>query len=155
MADSFKYSIPKVFYYSVNEAAFKARNTAETVITAVGNGGAYITNGTNYGLVAPVNLPQGANIITITVHFYDASMAQDLTANLINEFSSGYNFLASVSSTGSAGLNIQTYTLPAPQTINNSFSSYEILVVPSTGSWNTSDIAIRSVIIQYTMNETN
>jgi hypothetical protein len=105
--------------------------------------------------VAPVNLPQGANIITITVHFYDASMAQDLTANLINEFSSGYNFLASVSSTGSAGLNVQTYTLPAPQTINNSFSSYEILVVPSTGSWNTSDIAIRSVIIQYTMNETN
>ena len=37
LADSFKYSIPKVFYYSVNEAAFKARNTAETVMTALGD----------------------------------------------------------------------------------------------------------------------
>src|SRR5450432_2725861 len=75
-ADAFKYTSPKISYYSVNESAFRARNTAETVISGVGNGGAYITNGTNYGLSAPVNLPQNAIITQFTVQFYDASVTQ-------------------------------------------------------------------------------
>jgi hypothetical protein len=154
-ANSFKYTIPKTFYYSVNEAAFRPRNSAETVMCGLGNGGAYITNGTSYGLTAPVNLPHGAKIIQITIHFYDASATQDLSANLINEFQSGYSFLATINSSGSAGLNIQNYILPAPAIIDNSTSSYEILVVPTSGSWNTPNLAIRSVIIQYTTDESN
>lgn len=155
-AGIFKYTLPKASYYSVNEAAFRARNTEETVMSGFGNGGAYITNGTtNYGLTAPVNLPQNAKVIQITVHFYDASPTQDLSAILLNEYTSGYSFLATINSSGNAGLNIQTYTFPTPVIVDNSSSSYEILVVPTTGAWNTPDIAIRSVIIQYTTDETN
>ncbi|MEP7142610.1 MAG: hypothetical protein ABI707_07060 [Ferruginibacter sp.] len=154
-ASTFKYSSPKTFYYSVNEAAFRPRNSAETVISGLGNGGTYISNGSFYGLTAPVNLPQNATVTQITVHFYDASATQDLTAILSKESTSGYSDLASINSTGNAGLNIQNYMLPTPVTINNTSSSYEILVVPASGSWNTPDLAIRSVIIQYTMDETN
>jgi hypothetical protein len=154
-ADTFKYASPKNFYYSVNEAAFKARNSAETVISGFGTGGASITNGTNNGLIAPVNLPQNAKITQITIHFYDASATQDLSAILSHEFTDGYGFLATINSSGSDGLNIQNYTFPTPVIVDNSNSSYEILVVPTTGSWNTFDLAIRSVIIQYTTDETN
>jgi hypothetical protein len=154
-ADAFKYASPKTSYYSVNESAFRPRNTAETLISGVGNGGAYITNGANFGLSAPVNLPQNATITQFTVQFYDASLTQDLSAYLVNEFSSGYSFLANVSSTGSGGLNIQNYILPTPAIVDNSSSSYELLVIPLGGSWNTSDIQVRSVIIQYTVDETN
>ncbi|HEV8082626.1 MAG TPA: hypothetical protein VGP55_05460 [Chitinophagaceae bacterium] len=154
-ADLFKYASPKTFYYSVNEAAFKGRNSSETVISGVGNGGSYISNGTTYGLHAPVNLPQNAKIVQITVHFYDASSTQDLTAYMQNEFSSGYNVLATINSSGNAGQDIQNYILPTPVSIDNSSSSYEILVVPTSGFWNTPDLAIRSVIFQYTMDETN
>lgn len=155
-AGSFKYTSPKIFYYSVNEAAFKGRNSAETVITGLGNGGAYISNGSFYGLVAPVNLPQNAKIIQITVYFYDASLTQDLSANLFRELSSGYEpSLATINSFGNDGQDIQNYILPTPVSIDNSFSSYEVLVLPTTGVWNTPDLAIRSVIFQYMMDETN
>lgn len=155
-ADAFKYASPKTFYYSINEAAFKGRNSAETVITGLINGGVYITDGSFYGLIAPVNLPQNAKIVQITVHFYDASQTQDLSANLVRELSSGYEpVLATINSSGNGGQNIQNYMLPTPVSIDNSFSSYEVVVSPTTGSWNTPDLAIRSVIFQYTMDETN
>ncbi|MEP7110151.1 MAG: hypothetical protein ABI760_19300 [Ferruginibacter sp.] len=154
-ANSFKYASPKILYYSVNEAAFRPRNTSETAISGLGNGGAYITNGTFYGLAAPVNLPQGAKIIQITIHFYDASATQNLSAILVNAYTSGYNFLATINSSGSAGLDIQNYTLPAPAIVDNSSSSYEMIVVPESGSWNVPELAIRSVIIKYTTDETN
>lgn len=130
-ADTFKYTSPKNFYYSVNEAAFKARNSAETVISGFGTGGASITNGTDNGLIAPVNLPQNAKITQIIIHFYDASATQDLSAILSHEFTSGYGFLATINSSGSDGLNIQNYTFPTPVIVDNSNSSYEILVVPT------------------------
>lgn len=155
-AGSFKYTSPKMSYYSVNEAAFRPRNSTETVLAGLGNGGAYITNGATYGLIAPVNLPQNAKIIQITVHFYDASATQDLSVIISPELSNGYGpSLAVINSSGNTGQDIENYILPTPFIIDNTFSSYEILVVPATGFWNTPDLAIRSVIFQYTMDETN
>ncbi|MEP6676861.1 MAG: hypothetical protein ABJA78_16995 [Ferruginibacter sp.] len=155
-ADLFKYPSPKTFYYSVNEAAFKGRNSAETVISGLGNGGCYIANGANYGLIAPVNLPQNAKIVQITVHFYDASATQNLMVIVSPAQYNGYGAsLATINSSGNAGANVQNYILPTPVSIDNSNASYEILVVPATGSWNTSDLEIRSVIFQYTMDQTN
>ena len=84
----------------MNEVAFRARNRSETVVNGFGNWGAYISDGFNFGLAAPVNLPQGAKIIQITVHFYDASATQDLVADLVNELSSGYSFIATINSSG-------------------------------------------------------
>ena len=106
-------------------------------------------------MTAPVNLPQNAKIKSITLYVYDVSFIQDFTAHFVNQLSSSYTFLATMNTSGYGGLTTQTYTFATPLVINNSSSSYEFFIAPNTGSWNTSDIQVKYVIFEYTIDETN
>lgn len=56
-------------------------------------------------------------------------VSQDHSVFLENEFSSGYGAtLASINSAGNGSVKVQNYIFPSPASIDNSSSSYEILV---------------------------
>ncbi len=152
-ANSFKYVTPKVLYYAIPDGEFTARVSSETVQKSSGTGGAYITDGLNYGLVVPVHLPHNSKLISMDVDFYDASATQDLTCYFFTQNSNSFvnNFL--VTSTGSGGLNTQSLIISPAQLINNAVNAYEIFVIPTTGLWNTPNIAIKRIILGYTLDE--
>jgi hypothetical protein len=152
-ANSFKYTTPKTLYYSIADGEFTGRASNETVIKSVGNGGASITNGSNYGLIVPVHLPHNSKVISVSVDFYDASATQDLALYFVTQFASGFFFNVTIQSSGSAGLFTQTSALSPSLVIDNSSGSYEMIVAPTAGSWATTDLAIRRVIIAYTLDE--
>lgn len=152
-ANSFKYATPKVLYYAIPDGAFTARTSSEIVEKSSGASGAYITNGGAYGLVVPVHLPHNSKLISMDVDFYDASATQDLVCYFARQYTSGFVFDVTVTSTGSGGLNTQSATVSPSQLINNGINAYEILVLPTTGNWNTSAIQIKRIILGYTLDE--
>jgi hypothetical protein len=152
-SSAFKYSTPKTSYYSIPDAEFTSANSSYLVFKTGGTGGAYITNAPGVGsLLAPLHLPHGALLTSMTFDFYDASPTQDISGQLILQNNGFVTNFSSVQSSGSGGTNSQTIIYNVP--INNELFAYYVSVSATTGAWNNNDIRIRRVLIQYTLNET-
>ncbi len=75
---------PRVNTITVGSAAFTPIDTGSTVIKSTGTGGAYVFDGPGSvdRLVAPLVLPDGVNVTTITVHHLDSTPQRNLTFSL-------------------------------------------------------------------------
>lgn len=101
------------------------------------------------GLIAGVNLPNGAQITKIEMSGCDDDASQDLEAFLIEclEPSMGCNVGASVFSTaGQPGCATFTTTLPTPRTVNNTTTTYSLQVNLQTAN---STLRFRRVGLYY------
>jgi hypothetical protein len=118
-ANDYTYATAKTQYQTVNHAAFvrAGTNTAYNPHRAL-SGGVYIlrtqggTLGTAAYFIAPVNLPNGATVTNVAVHYYDADATYNCTTTLRRQ---NYN-----SSVNSAMATVATSTSSGQITLNTS-----------------------------------
>ncbi len=155
-ANNFKYTAPKIFYYSIPPAAFTARVSDQQVNTETAAPGAFINDVSGrsiYGLMCPVNLPDNAILISMQIYVDDFSTTQNLKAEFVRVYNNSSVSAGSVSSVGSGGLETQTLTFSSSIVINNLLNAYEISVYPDTGNWPSSQLAITRIVLQYSLSE--
>jgi hypothetical protein len=143
---------PRRELIGVPAAVFTTNNEVASFRNSIGSGGVEITstNGASITSVlnAPVQLPHGAMVESMTVYFTDNSEAE-LRIWLAKEFySSGFTIVGEVRTTGNeAGAREETVTIN--QTINNENGGYYIRVF--CDDWNLPGTKrIKGVKIAYT-----
>jgi hypothetical protein len=156
-ATSYKYSSPKTFYCSVHPSAFQAEFPSDNIYRDFSS--VYYFNPPNGTyMVAPINLPNGAIITGFTVYFVDNSTTEDLRVVLLYHphLSNGTTELARVVSSGTPGASSSSApSIGAPAVVNNQLANYAIEANPhSDNPWPGFNLQIRSILITYTMNET-
>lgn len=109
--------------------------------------GAYLDSGNN-SLVAPVHLPQGAEIQEFKVFFNDTSV-QDMTVILERQILTGCSsvMLSFVISDGTHGYYYINDTTISSPIVDN--SQYSYLVTANSSNWD-SNLRIKGVVITYT-----
>ncbi len=111
-------------------------------------GGAYIASGGG-AMVAPVHLPNGAIVTEFRAYCYDNS-TNNLSVSLERQgFSSSYNVLAGVSTTGTPGYTSGTNTAIYAPTIDN--ANYSYLVYAYSPAWDP-NLKIKAAVVVYTVN---
>jgi hypothetical protein len=156
-AQSYKLSTPKTSYYSVPPSAFQAMSSND-VISVSSFGISFNAVPTpSGGIVAPVNLPQGAIVTSFTLYFYDNAVGTDIKGELRLHYhgTSSGAIMASVSSAG-----VPLGGNAVDNTINNSFIDhqnfdYSIEVSSTVGAWPGSSLMLYSAVITYTVSEVN
>ncbi len=155
-ADVFKYNTPKTYYQSISGTAFRGASSGD--VTVAFFDGIYISTtppAASRYMVAPVNLPHGATIVSVTVYYYDNSPTTDLRVDLVS-FQNGVNtgaFLSTLISAGNPGEASFTDNTVSPSLVNMNSYSYSIEVSSTVTSWPGFDLKLRSVLITYTMPE--
>ena len=135
-------------HFVVGGEAFLPRTDTLGYVNGGGNGGAYIKSGSG-GLSAPVHLPHGALVTSVTAYFNDSSAA-DLSVSLLRQpiAGSGYQNLSLLDSSGISGLGNKTDSTINSASINNLTRSYLVYVFST--SWGSS-LRIMGVVITYTV----
>jgi hypothetical protein len=125
------------------------------------SGGAYITSaGDGLMLVAPIQLPHGATITSFTAYYHDTSEGNidgTLGGEIMIELRStglgltSGHFMAVVNSQGSSGKGEATDSTINYATIDNSTSSYYIMVsMLNTGaSWESNRLRVAGATVEY------
>ncbi|MEM9258813.1 MAG: hypothetical protein AAGA62_04140 [Bacteroidota bacterium] len=122
---------PRTHLVSVPAGVFTPNNNTAIFVSSVGNGGTEIreTNGSIVTSVlnAPVQLPHGARVTSMTVYFEDNSTSE-LRIWLAKEFfASGFSITAEVRTTGNeAGIRSETVALN--EVIDNEDGGYYLRV---------------------------
>jgi hypothetical protein len=151
-ATAFAYTAPLSSTYMVNECAFKARD-GSGVSCGNGFGGARPITTISTGLVAPLNLPQGAVVTGVTFMVTDNDPAVDFsTVRLAKHLNAViYDVIATSATTGAvAGVQSLSVTGLSHQ-VDNATGGYEVLLATS-GAWTvTSQLIAQAVRIDYTM----
>jgi hypothetical protein len=109
------------------------------------------TAGQTVTMLAPLNLPDGANITSFQLHYIDNSSANSISATLLAapKASSIVGSRANLISSGAASTAIQTITLPAtPSGVDNDVDMFFVRVSWVTPAV-TGDISFRGVTVQY------
>ncbi|MBX9735414.1 MAG: hypothetical protein K2X32_00675 [Phycisphaerales bacterium] len=109
------------------------------------------TAGQTVTMLAPLNLPDGANITSFQLHYIDNSSANSISATLLAapKASSIVVGRANLTSSGAASTAIQTITLPAtPSGVDNDADMFFVRVTWVTPAV-TGDISFRGVTVQY------
>lgn len=122
---------PRTHVISVPAGVFTPNNNTAIFVSSIGNGGAEIraTNGASVVSVlnAPVQLPHGARVTSMTVYFEDNSTSE-LRIWLAKEFfTSGFDVPAEVRTTGNAA-GVRNETVALNVTINNENGGYYLRV---------------------------
>jgi hypothetical protein len=151
-ADSFVFSTPVTSTVTIGETAWRSR-TGASVSMGLGNGGAVVATGDQFGLMAEVQVPQGATITNVTVYVTDNETAVNLSAVLFstNPSIGGLQQLSiSALSSGASG-GIQALAIPptVPVTVGAN-TVYRIDVVPSGGNW-APNLRVRGATLTYTL----
>ncbi len=170
----FRYEKPKQHYYSIDATAFKEINISTPAslssplqFTGIsGEIAAFTTPAAVVGyLIAPVHLPDGAIINSISMYCYDADASNDLTVNFFR--SQNLNPLnsviteASVQTTGSQGsvsapqLRTITATLSPPLIIDNQNNSYKVGISFDVKGKGAAELGVRRVVINYSVSVTD
>ena len=97
-------------------------------------------------------MPYGANIEEIEAYVYDTNVTSNIEVRLYqgtlnNTTSVG---LGSVASSGSAGAQTLTYTLPTPQQVANNSAGFFIQIIYGTTAGDTS-VGIYGVRVKYSL----
>ena len=139
-------STPQTEYFTVGSEAFVPGNNVDYKNT-YGCGGAFMYSGSG-GMVAPVHLPQGAEITNLKVFFNDTS-ENDMSVSLYRQYLTGcgYQVLASVSSSGDGGYYSEENNSITSPIVDNMTNSYHIYAY--SDSWD-SDLKIKGAVITYT-----
>jgi hypothetical protein len=139
----------------VTECEFRPRVGTAGYTCGFGQGGAFITDSSNGGLVGPVHVPQGATITSIDVFVNDTSATLDLHICPLaaDDLLPGFNTSACVATSGMPGLSKLTLT---PNVIQGNGSGWELFAFvqdasnttvgwPSTGT----DLTVRNACVHY------
>lgn len=138
--------------YTVSSAAFQPELSSNTLVRTSGQGGVtYFPSAANSTfIIAPVNLPQGAQVTEVTFYFLDNS-PQDLSLLFqAEDLTSGFfpsPFVSVTTSGSAAGWQSLTLTPANPVIIDNTNNSY---FVKAYGNWpGNFTLAIKGVRIKY------
>ena len=159
-ADSFKYTTPRLTYYSIPGAAFHAEVSTDTSYISTGSGGVFISSGlTGKNLIVAVQLPHKAAMQQMTVHLIDNSSFDNMLVIFRRKLIADNFFadnLCSVFSSGASPSAI-AYTVPVnsfdfSNVVDNGLYTYYI-TVGTTGTWAGTLREVRAIVIAYTMAE--
>lgn len=147
--DALEASRTKYYSLSMWAAQKSARSDFQGVIDSTS--GLYYSSGSNF-LDIPIHLPYGANIEEIEAYVYDTNVTSNIEVRLYqgtlnNTTSVG---LGSVASSGSAGAQTLTYTLPTPQQVANNSAGFFIQIIYGTTAGDTS-VGIYGVRVKYSL----
>jgi hypothetical protein len=150
-ATEFKMSVPKTYYYSIDVTSYISSDPAYPA-TIVPAGMSMPASPVPIRLLTGVTLPHNAIVTKMTAQVYDSSPSMDIVVFLAEATLSGStNGLCNVVSSGSSGITtISTPPLAAP--IDNINNSYRI-IVDTFGNWPGFVLAIRYIIIEYTLSD--
>lgn len=156
-AQSYKLSTPKTSYYSIPPSAFQAMSSSN--VAYVGFTGILLNTvpTPTGGIIAPVNLPQGATVTSFTLYFYDNAAGTDIMGNLLlhtHGTSSGVT-MASVSSAGTPLEGNGVDNTINSSIIDHQYFDYSIEVTSTVGPWPGASLTLKSAVITYTMSEVN
>ncbi len=152
VADRLRYRTPRTHYYSVGDGDFHT-GSGQPYRTSGGPGGSYIFDTGAGWLVAGLHLPHGAVIRRFKV-ITDDGAAGDLLVTLSRRLHTGSGFasLASVSSSGTPGIQTLTDTTISNATIDNDLFAYHVRA--SSASWpGTAALTIKGAVVEYTLDE--
>lgn len=148
-ANSFAYSSPVQRTISIPGAAFQPTTAANLLTVENAISGTYFdASVAAAGLVAPVQLPQGATLQFATVWVFEngvGAFTLKLQRRVHGQFGS-VNVATSASSANS-GI-IQTLSVGTPVTIDNTLNSYYLLV--EHGDWQGASSSVYSATVTYT-----
>ena len=175
--NSVTYTQPLPNYYSVDEYDFTSELGNGNAFLQRGNGGLFFYSDggpgipTNAGIIAAINLPHNAIITKIMLSYDDRSPNTNLKLVLrqnnlqylppsFGNYAGAYTEITSISSNGSIGQGISSYTLPTPFQINNNGNSYHVLAynIDNSGirsNWAGFLTVLRGFIIEYSVSATN
>jgi len=151
-ATQFKFATPKTYYYSISPISFKPEIPANYNSSHVA---AYLETGAPTStLSAPINLPNGAIISSITIYYYDGASPANLQVSLqAHPFGANYVYTYMYfTSSGTPGATFST-VIPSNPTINNQQNEYLISANAGGASWPGFNLAIGSIMITYTLSE--
>jgi hypothetical protein len=136
--------------YSASGEHFFPWTSGYTYSGGGGQGGATVTGGAGFRVLgAPVSLPHGARLISMTWYIVDNAV-NDLTCEMTPLFLSGsfYTSFASATSTG-ASATAQTIAVPVAHIVDNTNLGYwaRCFVTAPNGDW--TNIYIRGFVIRY------
>lgn len=152
-ADNFKYTSPKVRYFTVTGLAFSPGHSVNNSWSAYyGLGHAYLTNETG-AMVAPVYLPSGAKVTNIEI-FYEDTSAMDMSIRFSQHYGTGSTAIFSHSTSGESS-QIQSYSSSVNHTVyNNGVAYYALLYANPWPSQAVGDrLSFQKMIITYEVNE--
>jgi len=160
-ANSFQFTSPKSYYYSIPPSAFVSKR----IYIAQGGDfwteyGSISSSALKYdgyyskGFVAPVQLPDGATITSISFYLIDNSSTENLTCSLRRRLHQGdiYLNMCSLATASTPGLITLTTNSIGFAVIDNQNYNYTISIDPElTDHWINDDLQIKSVRIAYTL----
>lgn len=152
-ATSFTYATPQVHRVSINPTAFVApQGNASGDYTVTSDTAHYAASVGFSGFYAPLNLPHGATISSMTMYAMDASASAELSIQLrrVRHSSGATAILGSAATAGASALvqTVATSTFSAP-VVDNDLFSYALFV--SCTDWAGSDTSIKGVTLQCTV----
>lgn len=136
---------------SIHNSAFVPANQATTyqrTASALQGG----VSGGSVVMYAPVHLPDGAYISSMTARYNDADATQNISISLGYETDAGGATLSSIVSSGSGGMSTNTAAITGGHTVDNAANSYYVSAswITPVGSLN---IRLVRVSIAYVINE--
>lgn len=138
---------------SIPAMAFHRQDPAMAVSLPTSSNVSGTTAGQTVTMLAPLNLPNGANITSFQLHYIDNSSTNSISATLLAapKASSIVVSRANLTSSGVASTAIQTLTLPAtPSGVDNDIDMFFVRVTWVTPTV-VGDISFRGVTIQYSI----
>ncbi len=154
--DRVTYTTPRTHHYGVVGAAWTPKFHDTEYTLAVSNCGIRSNAMGIYGtFIAPLYLPDGAVIQSMTVWFYkDATHTSDIEVNMYRYVpSSSVQLMAVVDTVGLEGKDTRTDDTvnPAYSTVDNSAYGYELFA--DCTDWGDGKLLLYFVSIEYTLNE--
>lgn len=135
---------------TLSSGHFHARESNDELISAVGQGGAFITTGVG-GLVAPIQLPVGSRITSITFYYRDQTSAAEMSLSLTQEFlSSGFFNTVANFTTGEISAS-PDWTNSGPIGLNHVVSGTTGYTLTAYSTNWSSDLRIKGAVISYTL----
>jgi hypothetical protein len=155
-ADSFKFSNPRTYYYSMDATGFTIEE-GNFEVRKLYTQGAYIVGSSNT-LVAPLSLPHNAVLKSLTAYVYDISSTLNLSVIMARRDNSIFRLqIGGIASSGNSGLVSYSSNFPDNPTniIDNLQYSYMLTVgVIGANSWPANgDLQIKRVVVAYTLPE--
>jgi hypothetical protein len=152
-ADAFAYTSPVSASVTIGEMAWRSRSGA-AVNMGLGQGGAVLATGDQFGLIAQLPVPVGATITGVTVYVVDNEPGVNLQVTTIRADPTSLVGVVQQSiamfTTGAALAVAPINATPTVPPLVSANQVYFVQVVPVNGNW-TGNLSVRGATVTYTM----
>ncbi len=152
--DEFVYTAPKTRHIAVSGDVFVPTREVPYA-SGIGVPGAFIAEPSTFGsMVAPINLPDGATLVSMTAHCTDVA-AGELNVRLVarNHNSTTHQTVFEVDTVGLSGFTLRpSDIMPSPSYDLVVYEDFHYSVIVRGQDWpGDTSMCIRSVVVEYTM----